>query len=71
MLWAIYLPERLTPTARSILVDKANVRLVSEATLWETLAKAGRGKLPYPGSSFQPLPQHPRTASHLRLYYPA
>ncbi len=58
LLWAIYLPERLSDAARSVIVDTATTRLVSDATVWEILAKAGRGKLPYPDTQVASLYRH-------------
>lgn len=53
LLWMIYSPERLTPKALSLTNDPSNILLVSHASLWELLAKIGRGKLLLAGTSVE------------------
>ena len=45
LLWADNDPGRLSPTARDLLSDPANSRLLSVASLWEIQIKAQLGKL--------------------------
>lgn len=44
-LWADNDPAKLSPTARDLLSDPANARLLSVASLWEMQIKAQLGKL--------------------------
>ncbi len=48
VLWAALEPERISQTARDMLVDPANTRLVSAASAWEIATKVALGKLPLP-----------------------
>ena len=45
LLWADNDPDKLSPTARDLLSDPANARLLSVASLWEIQIKAQLGKL--------------------------
>jgi PIN domain nuclease of toxin-antitoxin system len=45
LLWWLFDPSRLSPTARGILEDAASPKLVSMATLWELAIKISTGKL--------------------------
>ncbi len=51
MVWAIYEPDKLSQSARSLLVDQTNEIVVSHVTLQELLNKVGRGKLRIAGTS--------------------
>jgi PIN domain nuclease of toxin-antitoxin system len=51
LIWMVYSPERLTARAKLFLEDDTHELLVSHATLWELLAKIGRGKLAIAGTS--------------------
>lgn len=55
LIWAIYLPEKLSARAAALLSEDTNTLLVSHATLAEILNKAGRGKLPFNNSNAQML----------------
>jgi PIN domain nuclease of toxin-antitoxin system len=57
VVWALYDKQRLTPAAEALLEDRNNLLLVSHATLWELLAKVGRGKLPVSGGSVEAVVQ--------------
>lgn len=45
LLWSLNDSDRLGPTARSLLADRANDVLVSVASLWEVALKSQVGKL--------------------------
>ncbi|MBI1900309.1 MAG: type II toxin-antitoxin system VapC family toxin [Planctomycetia bacterium] len=45
LLWAVDEPSKLGPQAAAALANKANIVLVSAATVWELAIKCGRGKL--------------------------
>lgn len=45
LIWAIFHQDKLTPRAAAILKDSTSRLIVNQGTLWELLAKAGRGKL--------------------------
>jgi PIN domain nuclease of toxin-antitoxin system len=47
-LWAATADPRLSPQARSVLQDKRNNFVLSVASVWEILVKAGTGKLKLP-----------------------
>lgn len=46
-IWAASEPELLSDRAREILLDRHNILMFSAASLWETLLKAGKRKLPF------------------------
>ena len=46
ILWATLSPSALSPLARQIIADPANVILVSAASAWEITTKVRIGKLP-------------------------
>jgi PIN domain nuclease of toxin-antitoxin system len=46
LLWALTEPERLSPTAREGIADRANELLVSAVSAWEISTKVRIGKLP-------------------------
>ncbi|MEA2024153.1 MAG: type II toxin-antitoxin system VapC family toxin [Actinomycetota bacterium] len=45
LLWALMEPERLSTTARGIIVDPSSVLLVSSASAWEIATKYRLGRL--------------------------
>jgi PIN domain nuclease of toxin-antitoxin system len=47
-LWMQASPEKLTDEARELLVDPANILLLSAASSWEIAIKYALGKLPLP-----------------------
>lgn len=51
LVWAIFEPQKVSPQAVAILQDPANHLIVGQSTIWELLAKAGRGKLRFPGAT--------------------
>lgn len=53
LIWMVYAPERLTVRAKLLLQEDTHELLVSQATLWELLAKIGRGKLLLAGDSVE------------------
>lgn len=46
LIWSQDDPGQLSPTATSVLVDPANDRLLSVATIWEIAIKVSKKKLP-------------------------
>ncbi|NVN91889.1 MAG: type II toxin-antitoxin system VapC family toxin [Desulfuromonadales bacterium] len=44
LLWAAGEPEKLSKTARSLLVDESNVLFFSSASIWEIVIKRGLGR---------------------------
>ena len=44
LLWAAGQPERLSPTAESLLLEPANQLLFSSASIWEIVIKNGLGR---------------------------
>lgn len=44
--WAISAPDRLSPSARSVVEDPSNRLLVSAATAWELATKTRLGRFP-------------------------
>lgn len=49
-LWFVLNDARLSPTARTLLVDPANELLLSPASYWEIAIKVSLGKYQVPGS---------------------
>jgi PIN domain nuclease of toxin-antitoxin system len=46
LVWAIAAPERLSPTARSLIEDPANPLVVSAVSAWELAVKFRSGRFP-------------------------
>jgi PIN domain nuclease of toxin-antitoxin system len=53
LIWTVYAPDLLAARARQLVEDDTNELLVSHASLWEILAKIGRGKLLMAGESVE------------------
>ena len=53
VVWAIYSPHLLSPRVQALVEDEDNELLFSYASLWELLAKVGRGKLLAAGTSVE------------------
>ena len=47
-LWALNDDPRLSQRVRNLFVDSDNIVLLSAASIWEIVAKAQAGKLPFP-----------------------
>lgn len=60
-LWSLTEPERLTASARELIVDPGNEVLLSAASAWEIAIKYSLGKLPLPEPPAQYVPT--RTAA--------
>jgi PIN domain nuclease of toxin-antitoxin system len=59
-LWAAFSPERLSASARELLLDTGRDVVVSGITFWEIALKAGLGKLSLEGCSPEDLPDAAR-----------
>ena len=53
VLWSLYEPARLSIAVETVLLDVGAALYMSEASLWELLDKAAKGRLPLAGSSPQ------------------
>ena len=67
LLWWLFDDERLSATARGILMDPSHVVLVSAASAWEIATKYRLGKLPSVDVLVQDLPGWVRRAGFTEL----
>ncbi len=69
LLWSLYEPHRLSRSARKIIENPGNVRLISAATAWEIATKLRLGKLDMARGLFESYQDHLATfqASELMI----
>lgn len=69
-LWAVFSPEKLSASARSLIQDANNSLFISTISFWEISLKYGMGKLELQGCSPEELPEV-ASAMQLELLHPS
>ena len=66
-LWIVFEPDRLSLTARELIVAPRSTLRLSTASLWEALLKAGKGKLKFLQTEVVPADYLEKQIRHLSL----
>ena len=67
LLWALLEPEKLSRTARDLIIDRETQLVVSAATAWEIATKFRIGKLPEAGAVVANYAEHLETLSAVEV----